>query len=94
MLIADEFLISDGVVFHVSGPEYDKLFLYPRHTQYVEGYIVFIFHPFVPPPVHACVCAFIRPVLQFCANVLRQVIFVSNIFDTIHFRLLICGQCC
>ena len=82
MLIADEFLISDGEVFHISGPEYDKLFLYPRHTQYVEGHIVFIFHPFVPPPVHACVCAFVRPVLQFCVKVLRQVFLLFLIFLT------------
>ena len=27
VLIDDEFLISDGIVFHISGPEYDKLFL-------------------------------------------------------------------
>ena len=26
-LIDDEFLISDGIVFHITGPEYDKLFL-------------------------------------------------------------------
>ena len=27
VLIDDEFLISDGIVFHITGPEYDKLFL-------------------------------------------------------------------
>ena len=27
VLIDDEFLISDGIVFHITGPEHDKLFL-------------------------------------------------------------------
>ena len=27
MLIVDKFSISDGIVFHITGPEYDELFL-------------------------------------------------------------------
>ena len=28
ILIDDEILISDGIMFHITGPDYDKLFFY------------------------------------------------------------------
>ena len=49
-----------------------RQYSYPRHTKYVEGYIVSSFRPFARPCVNVCV----HPsgqVLTFGVNVLREV---------------------
>ena len=47
--------------------------LYPRHTKYVEGYIVFVFLS-----VGLLVCPCVHPVLTFYVKVLREVFFIHQ----------------
>ena len=45
--------------------------LYPQHTKYVEGYIVFIFpsvRPSVRPSVHRCICLVLNFTSKFCVK--------------------------
>ena len=48
-------------------------FLYPRHTKYVMGYIVFVF-----PSVRPSFCPCIRLMLTFYVKVLREVFFIHQ----------------
>ena len=48
-------------------------YLYPRHTKYLEGYIVFVF-PSIPPSFRPCVCL----VLTFYVKVLHEVFFYTS----------------
>ena len=50
----------------------------PRHTKFVEGYIVFVFLS-VRPSVRSSVPASVR-MLTFCVKVLREVFFLLHIF--------------
>ena len=51
----------------------DDRYLYPRHTKYVEGYIVFVF-----PSVRLSFRPCIRLVLTFYVKVFREVIFIHQ----------------
>ena len=52
-------------IFNILKKENHPKLLYPRHTKYVEGYIVFVFPS-------------IRPVLTFYVKVLREVFFYTS----------------
>ena len=49
------------------------MFLCPRHTKYVEGYIVFVF-----PSIRPSFRPGVRPVLTFYVKVLREVFFIHQ----------------
>ena len=62
----------------------------PRHTKYVEGYIVFVF-PSVRPSFRDSVRLSVRPSIQaltFYVKVLREVFALYYIFESLPFRLL------
>ena len=48
VLIDDEFLISDGIVFHITGPEYDKLFFKQTDIRFWDIKILIVMRYQVP----------------------------------------------